>query len=216
MLCSVCRKKTDHTGLEKKKYASKFYSTLWKTSLSSQPDVGGDDSGSCDGTWATLMFFIWNFLAFFALACAWASLLHLWLPLYPVSAEEFTVCLEIKHKLYWGWEQWSWSQVQIYLTGSKKPSDTNLYCIKSVPNKREQIQQFLSLRNPLSFCWTRRFHMDLHPVSCSTFVHSSRSLFVLGNLLDNTDKSHFLEMCKRRNRVLKIMQSLWFQFRVKM
>lgn len=35
--------------------------------------------------------------------------------------------------------------------------------------------------------------MDLHPVSCSTFVHSSRSLFVLGNL-DNMDKSHFVEI----------------------
>lgn len=103
------------------------------------------------------------------------------------------VSLKIEYKLWYSWEQCSWPNPKYYLIGSKNL--LTLTFIKSMLNKRKQIQQFFSLLNPRPFCWTHPFKYDLLPVSCSTFIHWSRSFFVLQKLPYQTDKSYFMGIC---------------------
>jgi len=105
------------------------------------------------------------------------------------------VSLKIEHKLCWGWEWCSWTNIKYNLIGSKDL--LTLTFIKSMLNKRKQVQHFFSLPNPPSFCWTRPFNSDLLSVGFPTFIHCSRSLFVLENLSDQTNKSYFMEICKK-------------------
>ena len=86
------------------------------------------------------------------------------------------VSLKMEHKLWCGWEQCSWPNLKYYLIGSKNL--LTLTFIKSMLNKRKQVQQFFSVPNPWPFCWAHPFKNDLLPVSCSTFIHRSRSFFL--------------------------------------
>lgn len=108
--------------------------------------------------------------------------LTLALPLRPVSGPER---LKSSGSLFKdrGWiargvENNALGLAQHYLIGSKNL--LTLTFIKSMLNKRKQVQRFLSPPDPLSFCWTRPFDGDLLPVSCSTFSRCSRSVLGIG------------------------------------
>lgn len=73
----------------------------------------------------------------------------------------------------------------------RKTPTLTLTFIKSLLDKREQLQHFFSFlpTRPLWFCWTCPFGSNLLPVSLSTLILWSRSLFGLKNISDKRDDS---------------------------